>query len=86
MSYETVVEQVRTLPEDCLEDLSKYIQFLLYQYSLNKMNNLTETDEEFNAKMQNGYDDMLAGRVKPLNEAFANIRRLTCSVWTARLR
>ncbi|MBR6200909.1 MAG: hypothetical protein IKQ61_11695 [Spirochaetales bacterium] len=75
MSYETVVEQVRTLPEDCLEDLSKYMQFLLYQYSLNKMNNLTETDEEFNAKMQNGYDDMLAGRVKPLNKAFTDIRR-----------
>ena len=74
MSYETVVEQVRTLPEDCLEDLSKYIQFLLYQYSLNKMNDLTETDEEFNAKMQNGYDDMLAGRVKPLKEVFTDIR------------
>lgn len=75
MSYETVVEQVRTLPEDCLEDLSKYMQFLLYQYSLNKMNNLTETDEEFDAKMQKGYDDMLAGRVKPLNKAFTDIRR-----------
>lgn len=75
MSYETVVEQVRTLPEDCLEDLSKYMQFLLYQYSLNKMNDLTETDEEFNAKMQNGYDDMLAGRVKPLKETFTDIRR-----------
>ena len=75
MSYETVVEQVRTLPEDCLEDLSKYMQFLLYQYSLNKMNNLAETDEEFDAKMQKGYDDMLAGRVKPLNKAFTDIRR-----------
>lgn len=75
MSYETIVEQVRTLPEDCLEDLSKYMQFLLYQYSLNKMNNLAETDEEFNAKMQNGYDDMLAGRVKPLKDAFTDIRR-----------
>ena len=75
MSYETVVEQVRTLPEECLEDLSKYMQFLLYQYSLNKMNDLTETDEEFDAKMQNGYDDMLVGRVKPLKEAFTDIRR-----------
>lgn len=75
MSYETVVEQVRTLPEDCLEDLSKYMQFLLYQYSLNKMNNLTETDEEFNAKMQKGYDDMVSGRVKPLRDAFTDIRR-----------
>ena len=75
MSYETIVEQIRSLPEDCLEDLSKYMQFLLYQYSLNKMNNLTETDEEFDAKMQKGYDDMLAGRVKPLNKAFTDIRR-----------
>ena len=75
MSYETVVEQVRTLPEDCLEDLSKYMQFLLYQYSLNKMNDLTETDEEFDAKMQKGYDDMVSGRVKPLRDAFTDIRR-----------
>lgn len=72
MSYEAVVEQVRALPEDCLEDLSKYMQFLLYQYSLTKM---SESDAEFNSKMQKGYDDMLQGRVKPLKEAFSSVKR-----------
>ena len=75
MSYETLVAQVKKLPEECLEDASKYIEFLLYQYSLQKMSNLVKTDEEFNRDMQNGLDDIKAGRVKPLDEAFADIRK-----------
>ena len=34
MSYESVMEKVRTLPEACLEDASKYLEYLLYQYNL----------------------------------------------------
>ncbi len=75
MSYEAVVEQVKTLPEACLEDVSKYMTFLLYQYGLSKMNSLMENDDEFNLKMQKGYDDMLHGRTKPLKETFADIKR-----------
>lgn len=75
MSYESVVEQVKTLPEDCLEDLSKYMQFLLYQYGLTKISMLAESESEFSAKMQKGYDDMVQGRVKPLNEAFSSVKR-----------
>ena len=75
MSYEAVAEQVRNLPEDCLEDVSKYISFLMYQRDLDKMDSLVESDEEFNANMQKGYDDIVQGRVQPLKEAFADIRR-----------
>ena len=45
MSYETLVKQVKTLPEECLEDVSKYIDYLLYQYELNKMESLVKTEE-----------------------------------------
>ncbi len=75
MSYETVMEQIKALPEECLDDASKYIDFLLYQYGLNKMNSLMETEEEFNKKMQKGYDDKAQGRVKPLKEAFSDIKK-----------
>ena len=75
MSYETLVKQVKTLPEECLEDVSKYIDYLLYQYELNKMESLVKTEEQFNRDMQNGLDDIKAGRVKPLDEAFADIRK-----------
>ena len=35
---------------------------------------LVESDEEFNASMQQGFDDMKAGRVTPLKEAYAEIK------------
>lgn len=70
MSYETLVAQIKALPEECLNDASQYINYLLFQYGLNKMNSIMESDDEFNTKMQKGYDDMKAGRVKPLKQAF----------------
>ena len=75
MSYEAVAEQVRNLPEDCLEDVSRYISFLMYRRDLDRMNSLVESEEEFNANMQKGYDDIVQGRVQPLKEAFADIKR-----------
>ena len=74
-AYEMVMEQVRALPEDCLEDVSKYMNFLIYQHNINKMNSLVESENEFNAKMLKGYDDMVQGRVKPLKDAFSDIKR-----------
>ncbi len=75
MSYDTVMEKVKTLPEPCLEAAANYLDYLLYQYSLSVMNSLTESEEEFNAKMQKGYDDAMQGRVKPLDQAFADIKK-----------
>lgn len=75
MSYDTVMEKVKILPEPCLEAAANYLDYLLYQYGLSQMNSLTESDEEFNAKMQQGYDDAINGRVKPIDEAFADIRK-----------
>ena len=75
MSYETLLAEVKTLPEECLEDVSKYIKFLLYQYAQNSMESLIKTDEQFNRDMQKGLDDIKAGRVKPVDEAFADIKK-----------
>ena len=77
MSYESLVKQVKTLPEECIEEVSKYIDYILFQYNLNNMNMdpLIETEEEFNANMRKGLEDAKAGRVQPLDEAFAEIRR-----------
>lgn len=77
MSYDTLVKQVKTLPEACIEQVSKYIDYVLFQYNLDNMNMepLKETDEEFNANMKKGLEDVKFGRVQPLGEAFAEIRR-----------
>ena len=75
MSYDSVCEQVRTLPESCLEDASKYLNFLLFQYNKSLYEKLSESDDEFSAKMQNGFDDLRNGRVTPLDEAFAEIKK-----------
>ena len=53
MSYEAVMEKVRTLPEECLEDASKYLEYLLYQYNLDnpgKMYSPTESEDKSSAK------------------------------------
>ena len=75
MSYDKVVEKVKTLPEPCLEAAANYLDFLLYQYALSKMNSLTESEDVFNAKMQKGYDDAMQDRVKPIDQAFADIKK-----------
>ena len=49
--------------------------FLLYQYNQTKFESLAESEEEFSAKMQKGFDDMKNGRVTPLDEAFSEIKR-----------
>ena len=73
MSYATVIEQIKTLPESCLGDVSKYFYFLFYQYAQKNQSLLIESNKEFEAKMQKGFDDMKEGRVTPIREAFAEI-------------
>ena len=75
MSYEALVEKVKALPEVCLEDAYKYMQFLLYQYEQEKMVALYESDEEFEARMNEGFNDMIEGRVTPLKEIFEDIKK-----------
>lgn len=33
------------------------------------------TEEEFNAEMQKGFDDIEKGRVKPVTEVFSSVRK-----------
>ena len=75
MSYDVLEKEIRQLPESYLEDVSKYIQFLLYQYEQERMSALEESDEVFNAKMQKGLDDVRNGRVTPLDDAFAELKQ-----------
>ena len=75
MSYDVLEKEIRQLPESYLEDVSKYIQFLLYQYEQERMSALEESEEVFNAKMQKGLDDARNGRVTPLDDAFAELKQ-----------
>ena len=34
MSYDSMVEQIKTVPQECLEEIENYIQFVLYRYAL----------------------------------------------------
>ena len=70
MSYETVIDQVKSLPESSLEEVSRYIEFLLYQQEQADMAPLIESDEVFEEKMERGSTDAIEGRGKPLEEVF----------------
>ena len=75
MSYETVIDQVKSLPESSLEEVSRYIEFLLYQQEQGDMDPLIESDEVFEEKMERGYTDAIEGRGKPLEEVFPDLRK-----------
>ncbi len=64
MSYETVIDQIKSLPESSLEEVSRYIEFLLYQQEQMDMAPLIESDEVFEEKMERGYADAVEGRGK----------------------
>lgn len=44
-------------------------------FNQSQFEGLSESEEEFSAKMQKGFDDMKNGRLTPLDEAFAEIKR-----------
>ena len=75
MSCEAVVDQVKSLPESSLEEVSRYIEFLLYQQEQADMAPLIESDEVFEEKMERGYTDAIEGRGKPLEEVFPDLRK-----------
>lgn len=74
MPFEVLVEQIKTLPEESIEEVSDYVQFLIYKNE-KKANSLSESEKDFNEKMQKGYDDAKNGRVKSLDESFASIKK-----------
>ena len=75
MSYETVIEQVKSLPESSLEEVSSYIEFLLYQQEQAGMAPLIESDEVFEEKMECGYADAVEGRGKPMEDVFSDLSK-----------
>lgn len=34
MSYDSMVEQIKSVPQECLEEIGNYIQFVFYRYTL----------------------------------------------------
>lgn len=75
MSYESVVEQLKILPEVCLDEVSKYLEFILYKYGKNNFQSLVETTAEFEEKLHRGFDDLENGNVTPLEDAILDIKR-----------
>ena len=52
MSYDLVLEQVKSAPEECLEDISNYIDYVLYRYekrnsSLDEFNSLCSESQKW---------------------------------------
>ena len=75
MSYETVIDQVKSLPESSLEEVSRYIEFLLYQQEQMDMAPLVESDEVFEKKMERGYSDAIEGRGQSLEDVFSDLSK-----------
>ena len=46
---------------------------MLYIYAQKNLRSLIESNEEFETKMQKGFDDMKEGHVTPIRKAFSEI-------------
>lgn len=75
MSYEALVEKVKSLPEGCLEEAYTYMQFLMYRHEQEKVSKLKESPEEFEMNLNKGYNDMIQGCVMPLKDSVEEIKR-----------
>ena len=39
MSYDSMVEQIKSVPQECLEEIENYIQFVIYRHTLSVKSN-----------------------------------------------
>ena len=86
MSYTTLAEKIKMLPEDCLDEAEKYIEQLLLKFK-----NKTKLDNNYVKKpkgegelaegeldkiLDDRFEELKAGKFIPLSEAMKNIRAL----------
>ena len=62
MSYDTLEKQIRMLPEDCLDDVSHYIEFLIYRLQLRSKKQQAPDLSEFYGILKNMPDGLEAQR------------------------
>ncbi len=66
MSYEAVLEQVKTAPEACLEEISQIINYVVYRYK--------KESEEFNAVSKAALEEVEQMKKNPsLGKSYTNI-------------
>ena len=62
MSYDTLEKQIRMLPEDCLEDVSHYIEFIIYRLQLHNKEKQAPDLSNYFGIMKNMPDGLEAQR------------------------
>ena len=62
MSYETLEKQIRALPEDCLDDVSHYVEFILYRLQLRDKKQQASDLSDYFGIMKNMPDGLKAQR------------------------
>ena len=86
MSYASLTEKIKSLPENCLDDAEKYIEQLLIKFKTNPKNDnnivgkpkgLEElADGELDKKLDDSFEELKAGKFLPFAEGMKNIRAL----------
>ena len=58
MSYASLEKQIRRLPEECLDEVSNYIDFILNRMQVGKNDSLTQDNSTFFGVLKNIPDGM----------------------------
>ncbi len=71
MSYETVLSQVKSAPEACLDEISDYISYVVYRYEQKKA-----AEEEPSPQLANAMLEALQISKDPSVKGFSNTKEL----------
>lgn len=58
MSYASLEKQIRDLPEECLDEVSNYIDFILFRMQLKKDDSVPQDNSKFFGVLKNIPDGM----------------------------
>lgn len=69
MSYETVLEQIKTAPEACLEEISQIISYVVYRYE--------KENEEYNAVTKAALEEVEQMKKNPsLGKSYTDVDQM----------
>ena len=74
MTYTKLEEKLRALPEECLEEVSQYVEFVLFKYEKEKKNENSKNENSKNENSKNTYT--FFGSIKSLPDGMDLQRRV----------
>ncbi|MCQ2595843.1 MAG: DUF2281 domain-containing protein [Treponemataceae bacterium] len=68
MSYDVMIEQIKSMPQECLADLENYIEYIMYKYNLPSQNNSKNDKSQYFGSVKFNKDALELQKEMPCNK------------------